>query len=71
MIIIVKLGLQEPSSPDILQTTVCPISLDPFYIVKLLHKMGQDFLDIQYEEGEDCLHLLLVALGVQGSSSSK
>jgi len=29
-------------------TTVCPRILDPFYIVKLLYKMGQDFLDRQY-----------------------
>ena len=26
--------------------TVCPRSLDQFYVVTLLYKMGQDFLDI-------------------------
>ena len=30
--------------------TVCPGSSDPFYIVRILYKMGHYFLDIQYEE---------------------
>jgi len=29
--------------------TLCPRSLDPFYIVTLVCKMGQNFLDIQYK----------------------
>ena len=28
--------------------TVCPRSIDPFYICTLLYKMGHYFLDIQY-----------------------
>ena len=28
--------------------TICPRTLDPFLYVKLLYKMGQDFLAVQY-----------------------
>ena len=31
-----------------LNATICPRSRDPFYICKLLYKMGHYFLDIQY-----------------------
>ena len=37
--------------------TVCPRSLSTFYIVTILHKMGQDFLAIQYvscDSTEEC-----------------
>ena len=35
--------------------TVCPRSLDPFYIVSYIMRKGQDFLDIQYVFAL-CLH---------------
>ena len=35
---------------EIYADSVCPKSLDPYLHSKLLYKLGQDLLDIQYEK---------------------
>ena len=46
----------------VLYSTVCPRSLDPFYMVTCIGKMGQEFMDIQYGRivAKFCIPLLLL-----------